>query len=985
MTCLISPPNPRPFIPELPEALSLGFLVSKLPGAEKLISAGNGKPGELPVMRMGPWGAAALFATAASAAYELLNPKNVVVDSDDAMPDGHYALPTDPATGRLTGLPTYTEAGTSVTVVSGLRIPEDVTSDRAVAIPGFADFLQEMMQETETNYETREYWQSLTEDFKATPQQQLDILAVVNRIALAAAWIPRQWPGNFWYLTLSLFTVAAKHGFDPITRVARQQDPTGELTHDWIDGHVESWFSSKLVKAFQTNTEWSPVMKEEPYLDILQEMIHMHAHSGDPVARYSLIAGDLRPAAAALKAAIEDPATYGAQSDDLRLLLRMGLQDPQMQVALLYWAAGMPGAPLDEPARRATLHAAAMVVRELRGRGVSIYGDVLGLSPQQVDVLRDIAAAGDRVFITRNTFEILKPGPQSDLDAAEVLAMILSQKQWLHSFDRGAFVRTVADVPGERLRDLVRELLTPEISRTQAEGVLDRTCLEEGVDWLDCARKEQSSKVNVDVLPNRYHIWASAWGSFLDGKQQIDLNSTVLQALGNDYKRNMSFRAATDALIDRLKGERKMFFHLPIAAQIYRVQVEFMDEDPARAWPDFLSTAFSVLRNVGGRKAGGIQDILGKAEAENLSKLLAVHLTPVEVRALFATALDNAIRDSDAREVRIAHLIFKHAPADVIFWEDFQEDLHALLNPSHPRMIAQTWELVKDMGAENKVDNEVWLRVREAARASFPKMKTVVDINTLKIVVPPRVSKVQAPAYFDRGLRELGIQMDPFKLDEAWGLFLQLVDKESPPSGEWVATALKAVRYVQSEGSSFLALRRLLRDEKAAIEVAAEVAAKAAAELTAPSTVGKTPRAFVTLLESNDLQDRLRVIREMGIGKSPESGRHWRVLRERVLGHISEKMLSEYLGSAKGAETTPGSRDEVISGLWALIQQRKLDRWTLQWLSHVVSRAQGLSDSGAFFVSGLRWQLRAVENLSPFPRHVVISRALVRRMKEVSH
>jgi hypothetical protein len=107
MSCLISPPAPRPFIPELPEAFSLGFLVSKLPGAEKLISAGNGKPGELPVMRMGPWGAAALFVTAASAVWERVNSSD---GSGAALPQPAVAAPAVSSAISLPESPTGASA-----------------------------------------------------------------------------------------------------------------------------------------------------------------------------------------------------------------------------------------------------------------------------------------------------------------------------------------------------------------------------------------------------------------------------------------------------------------------------------------------------------------------------------------------------------------------------------------------------------------------------------------------------------------------------------------------------------------------------------------------------------------------------------------------------------------------------------------------------------------------------------------------------------
>lgn len=73
MSCLINPSKPRAYLADLPEALSVGFLITKSSGAINLINMANGKPGGMPAMRMGPWGAAALFATAAVAVWEHVN------------------------------------------------------------------------------------------------------------------------------------------------------------------------------------------------------------------------------------------------------------------------------------------------------------------------------------------------------------------------------------------------------------------------------------------------------------------------------------------------------------------------------------------------------------------------------------------------------------------------------------------------------------------------------------------------------------------------------------------------------------------------------------------------------------------------------------------------------------------------------------------------------------------------------------------------
>lgn len=124
MTCLVGSPNPHSYLPELPELPALGFVISRIPGAAKLIEAAGGKPGELPPMRMGPWGAAALFATAASAVYERLHsPKDSIVADGVEL----YPVETDPNTGLDINLPRMTDTVRSATVVSGVAIPDDVT------------------------------------------------------------------------------------------------------------------------------------------------------------------------------------------------------------------------------------------------------------------------------------------------------------------------------------------------------------------------------------------------------------------------------------------------------------------------------------------------------------------------------------------------------------------------------------------------------------------------------------------------------------------------------------------------------------------------------------------------------------------------------------------------------------------------------------------------------------------------------------------
>lgn len=591
------------------------------------------------------------------------------------------------------------------------RYPHAVVPAHAIVVPGFQEFLQGMMQETRQNVETREYWQRLVEELKTTPQQQADIFTIVSRIALGAAWKPQQWPGDFWYVTRTLYTVASLQGFDPITDMVRLRDPTGELACDWMCVTTDSGLSSGKSAVFGMSAAWRPLLGSDPYLGILDDLVQRPLQPGDPIGRYALIAGDLKAAMEALKTALQTPSESRARIADLQMLVRMGFYDPQMQAALLYWAAGMPGAPLDESQRQESLHPAATLVRELNTRGVTVYGDVLGLHPAQAEVLREMTNAGDRVFISRNTFEILKPGPQSDLDAAEVLAMLLSRRQLMHPFDRPAFVRAVADVPGGRLRDVVRELLTLGTNNDQVKGALDSAGLKEIVNRLQQEREERESKVIPSILPDRLHILASAWVPFLDGVHPIDPALPLLQALGNDYQRNLAFRMATDSLMDTLMHEEggHLILRLPIAVQVYRLQVDVLGEDPARAWRDLTNRMAPTFRDLCSRNG---RDVLNKTEEESMNRLLREHLTPVEVRALFNEALGNAIRDADAREVRIAHLILSHAPSATIRWDDVREDVHALLRSSNLNVIKAAKPLIRKIPGADIGDWETSLESR---------------------------------------------------------------------------------------------------------------------------------------------------------------------------------------------------------------------------------------------------------------------------------
>lgn len=97
----------------------------------------------------------------------------------------------------------------------------------------------------------------------------------------------------------------------------------------------------------------------------------------DPPSLYLLIVAVWESTVATLQQAMAGQLADVA-ADDVRLMLQLGEADAMAQLSLLYWAAGMPGMPLDRDRRRQLLHEAANYVRTTQAEGQTEHGDVLG-------------------------------------------------------------------------------------------------------------------------------------------------------------------------------------------------------------------------------------------------------------------------------------------------------------------------------------------------------------------------------------------------------------------------------------------------------------------------------------------------------------------------------------------------------------------------------------------------------------------------------
>lgn len=155
------------------------------------------------------------------------------------------------------------------------------------------------------------------------------------------------------------------------------QEMVAELSQDATPAVMDTPAIGPAWRAILQRPGEPPTQIEDLTLPQLDVVAARQPSPWDPPSLYLLIAAVWESTVATLQQAIDGQLSDVA-ADDVRLMLQLGEDDSMAQLSLLYWAAGMPGMPLDRDRRRQLLHEAAHYVRTTQTEGQTEHGDVLG-------------------------------------------------------------------------------------------------------------------------------------------------------------------------------------------------------------------------------------------------------------------------------------------------------------------------------------------------------------------------------------------------------------------------------------------------------------------------------------------------------------------------------------------------------------------------------------------------------------------------------